>query len=113
MLPDRLCASAAMAAVLLLGVTVTAAAPALADEQLPCTQFTHLAGFLAQTYGEKPVSAGLQANGQLLQIFASNDTGSWTAVTTSPAGLACVVAMGRYWEQAKDADQVFNPAAYR
>jgi hypothetical protein len=88
-----------------LALLAATAVPALADErpggnQLPCTRLDHLSGFLAQTYGEKPVSAGLQANGQLLQIFASQDTGTWTAVTTSPAGLACVVATGRGWEQA-------------
>jgi hypothetical protein len=95
-----------------LALLVATAVPALADEQsgagqLPCTRLDHLSGFLSQTYGEKPVSAGLQANGQLLQIFASRDTGTWTAVTTSPAGLACVVATGRGWEDAPGI-----PAAY-
>jgi hypothetical protein len=95
-----------------LALLAATAVPALADDQagggqLPCTRLDHLSGFLAQSYGERPVSAGLQANGQLLQIFASRDTGTWTAVTTSPAGLACVVATGRGWEQARGI-----PAAY-
>ena len=48
-----------------LALLVATAAPALASEQLPCTRFEQLAGFLAQTYGEKPVSTGLQADGQI------------------------------------------------
>ncbi len=102
-----------------LALLAATAVPALADEQLPdgsrlpCTRLDRLVGFLAQTYGERPVSAGLQANGQLLQIFASSDTGTWTAVTTSPAGLACVVATGRAWEQARGADRIYDPAVYR
>lgn len=84
-----------------------AAGPASAAEEqgprpLPCTRPDHLAGFLEQAYGERPVAAGLQSNGQLLQVFAASgaDGGSWTAVATSPAGTACVVATGRHWEQA-------------
>lgn len=81
-------------AVLALGVL--AATPALA-EQPPCGEVDHLARLLDENYGETPVSNGLQANGQLLQIFASPDTGTWTAVTTTPQGMACIVATGRYW----------------
>lgn len=95
-----------------------AATPALADEAagLPCTRQDNLTTFLARTYGETPVSAGLQGNGQLLQIFVSADSGSWTAVSTDPAGLACVVATGRDWEQrdaGAGAERVYDPAAYR
>jgi hypothetical protein len=96
-------------------LVLPAAATAAADEQqqLPCTRLDHLAGFLEQTYGERPVSAGLQSNGQLLQIFVSGG-GSWTAVATSPAGTACVVATGRHWEQAGDpVAEVRTPAAAR
>jgi len=87
-------------------------------QQLPCTRFDHLAGFLEQTYGERPVSAGLQSNGQLLQIFVSDAGGSWTAVATSPAGTACIVATGRNWERDDDdgggaTAEVHTPAAVR
>jgi hypothetical protein len=94
-----------------LAVLVATAAPALATEQLPCTRFEQLAGFLAQTYGEKPVSTGLQADGQILQIFSSQERGSWTAVTTNAAGKSCVVATGRHWEQDEArTDEVYRPA---
>lgn len=98
-----------------LALLIAAAAPAVANEQLPCTKFDHLAGFLADTYGERQVSAGLQSNGQLLQIFSSPETGSWTAVTTSPAGMACVVATGRHWAQdpGHKAEEAYNPASLR
>jgi hypothetical protein len=56
----------------------------------------------------------LQANGQLLQIYSSPSTGSWTAVSTDPGGLACVVATGHSWEdlEREGVDQVFTPAAH-
>jgi hypothetical protein len=59
-----------------LALLAAAAVPALAEEQPPCARLDHLVGFLARSYGEKPVSAGLQGNGQLLEIFASGDTGT-------------------------------------
>lgn len=63
----------------------------------PCAETRRVADVLHGSYGELPISAGLQENGQLLQIFASPDTGSWTAVTTSPRGISCVLATGRRW----------------
>src|SRR5688500_15081428 len=63
----------------------------------PCGSVNEVARLLDQSYGELPVSNGLQGNGQLLQIYASPTTGSWTAVTTTPPGVSCVVATGRSW----------------
>lgn len=79
-----------------LGAIALFASPASGHE-LPCGQTAHLARLLDQSYGEVPVSAGLQGNGQLLQIFASPTTGTWTAVTTTPRGLSCVIATGQRW----------------
>lgn len=74
------------------------------QEQMSCAQLAELAAGLAEHYGEKPVAMGLQPNGQLLEIFASPDSGTWTALTTSPAGLACVVATGKGWQQGAPGD---------
>jgi hypothetical protein len=73
-------------------------APARA-QQMPCAKLAEVTAGLAERYREKLVSAGLQANGQLLEIFASPDGATWTALTTSPAGLACMVATGKNWQQ--------------
>jgi hypothetical protein len=90
-----------------LGAIALAASPALARE-LPCGESGNLAQMLDQSYGEVPISTGLQGNGQLLQIYASPATGSWTAVTTSPRGVSCVVATGQGWA---DKDPALNVAA--
>jgi DNA-binding MarR family transcriptional regulator len=57
-----------------------------AAQQMPCAKLAEVTAGLAEHYREKLVSAGLQANGQLLEIFASPDGATWTALTTSPAG---------------------------
>jgi hypothetical protein len=88
-----------------LGAIALLASPALA-RQLPCGETTQLKRMLDQSYGEVPISNGLQGNGQLLQIFASPTTGTWTAVTTTPRGMSCVVATGKRW-----ADEQPEPTA--
>lgn len=48
-------------------------------------------------YAEKAQSIGLSNGGQLLEIYASAQ-GTWTALLTTPAGTACIVAYGEAWE---------------
>ena len=62
--------------------------PAPAAER-PCAQTDRLSELLDRSYGEMPVSTGLQQNGQLLQVYASPTTHTWTAVTTTPQGVSC------------------------
>ena len=69
--------------------------------QVPCSAYTEIARQLGDRYEEAPVSLGLQSNGNLLQVFASRASGTWTIVSTAPDGFACVVAVGDNWEQVK------------
>lgn len=71
--------------------------------RLPCFSYAEVARQLKGTYEEAPVSLGLQANGNLLQVFNSAKSGSWTIVSTSPDGTACILAAGRNWENLKQA----------
>jgi ABC-type transport system involved in cytochrome c biogenesis permease subunit len=73
---------------------MAAAAPAQA--QVPCAMRDVLAQSLANRHGEVPVSRGLTAEGNLLEVFAST-SGSWTVVITRPTNLACIHAVGHYW----------------
>jgi hypothetical protein len=66
--------------------------------RLPCHDYAEIARQLRATYEEAPVSLGLQSDGNLLQVFSSRKTGSWTIVSTSPKGFACVLAAGQHWE---------------
>lgn len=64
----------------------------------PCHDYGEIARQLADRYKEAPISAGLQANGHLLQVFRSAESGTWTILSTSPGGLTCIVAAGKGWE---------------
>jgi hypothetical protein len=80
-----------------LAVASTTSGPVHAAGPAACATADTLTGLLDRSYGELPISNGLQKNGQLLQIYASPTTGTWTAVTTTPTRVSCVLATGRNW----------------
>ena len=55
---------------------------------------------LDKTYHEQSTGAGLQNPQQLLEIWSSPDTGSFTVFITRSDGLSCVMASGRNWHSA-------------
>lgn len=54
---------------------------------------------LAQKYGETRQSFGLAQNAQVVELFASLETGSWTIIITRPTGISCMVAAGQNFER--------------
>ncbi len=76
-------------------------APPEALGELPCSGYEQIRAELGQHYAEAPVSIGLQSNGHLLQLFASAGRDTWTMVSLSPDGQACVVAAGSNWQSLK------------
>lgn len=53
---------------------------------------------LAETYGETRRGIGMAQQGAVMEVFASDDTGSWTITVTLPNGLTCLVAAGEAYE---------------
>jgi hypothetical protein len=53
---------------------------------------------LAEGYGESRQSVGLGSNNAVVEVFASEETGSWTITVTAPNGLTCLVASGQSFE---------------
>ena len=58
---------------------------------------------LANKYGESRQSMGLGANNAVVEVFASDESGSWTITVTSPAGVTCLVASGQHFEELAEA----------
>lgn len=53
---------------------------------------------LAEGYGETRQSVGLGANNAVVEVFASDETGTWTITVTTPNGMTCLVASGQSYE---------------
>lgn len=58
---------------------------------------------LADKYGESRQSIGIGAQGAVVEVFASQDTGSWTITVTSTNGMTCLVASGQSFETLAEA----------
>lgn len=52
---------------------------------------------LAGRYNEQLAGGGLQSPLQLLEVWASYETGSFTVFVTRPDGVSCIVATGQNW----------------
>lgn len=77
--------------------TLVFLAPQARAQEAICLDREKLAQALAGRYSEKPVAAGLDSAGKLLEIFASGNGASWTMTVTSPDGVSCVIATGEQW----------------
>ena len=58
---------------------------------------------LASKYREARQSMGLGANNQVIEVFASSETGTWTITVTMPNGVTCLVASGQAFEELAEA----------
>src|SRR3954453_15762186 len=88
------------AALLAFGMLPSAAhaRPAATAPHPLCAAYREVQRQLAAGYGEAPVAVGLRSNGELLQVFASAESGPWTIVSTTPQGTACTPRPGRHWD---------------
>ncbi len=81
-----------------IGAMLLATEHAFAETNANCAPRDRVLERLATTYGETRQSIGLAANNAVLEVFASNETGSWTVTVTLPTGQTCLVASGIAFE---------------
>jgi hypothetical protein len=53
---------------------------------------------LESHFGESRQSIGMAANGRVVEVFASHETGTWTITVTLPNGVTCLIASGNTFE---------------
>ncbi len=58
---------------------------------------------LADSYGETRQAIGLGANNAVIEVFASDETGTWTITVTMASGMTCLVASGQAYERLAEA----------
>lgn len=80
-----------------LGLVMFAAAGAFAQQQ-NCAPRDTVVERLADGYGESRQSIGIGAQGAVVEVFASSDTGTWTITVTMPTGVTCLVASGQSFQ---------------
>lgn len=63
-----------------------------------CDARDRVLAFLADRYGETRRSFGLSDQAAVMELFAAEDTGTWTITMTLPDGQMCLVASGAGYE---------------
>ena len=69
-----------------------------------CAERNNVIASLGEKYGETRRSVGLDQNNRVVELYASETTGTWTLLLTLPDGRTCLMAAG-------DAFQATNPMA--
>ncbi|MBF9035320.1 hypothetical protein HKCCE2091_13830 [Rhodobacterales bacterium HKCCE2091] len=59
-----------------------------------CAARDVIVGALSSRYGETAQSLGLGPGNRVVELFASEETGTWTITVTSVNGTTCLVASG-------------------
>lgn len=67
--------------------------PAMAMSQ-ECAPYDDVKTVLEENFNEFARFEGMDSQGNLLEIFSNERTGTWTAIITQPTGIACVVGVG-------------------
>jgi hypothetical protein len=68
--------------------------PVLAQQN--CAERAVVIQRLTEAYGEGQLGAGLQQN-TIVEVWVSDETGTWSALQTRPDGTSCIVASGTDW----------------
>ncbi|MET4101545.1 hypothetical protein ABIE58_000966 [Roseovarius sp. MBR-78] len=98
----RLCSTAVIFGAAALAPPFATQAQAQA-QGLTCLPRAALVERLEGAYKESPTGGGLQNPQQLLEVWASSETGSFTVFITRPNGVSCIVATGQHWTGATTA----------
>lgn len=72
------------------------APPALAQSSA-CMPRDTLVQKLEVTYGERLTGGGLKNALQVIELWSSDESGSFTVFVTRADGLACIIAAGQNW----------------
>ena len=79
-------------------IALSSAVKADAQQQRNCAPREMVINRLADGYGETRQSIGMAANNAVVEVYASDESGSWTIIVTTPNGLSCLVASGQGFE---------------
>ncbi len=83
------------AAILLAALIALQGAPVAA--QMACGPRDSVVEKLGEKYGEVRRGGGLAGPTAIFEIWASEATGTWTILKTTPNGFTCIMAVGDGW----------------
>ena len=79
-----------------LGTFLAFALPAAAQQQ--CAPREAVVAHLNDNFSETRQAIGVARGNRVMEVFASDESGSWTITVTHPNGVTCLVAAGQGFE---------------
>ncbi len=70
-----------------------------AEGSQACAERSSVVQKLEEKFGETLRSLGLHRDDGVVEIYSSEETGTWTILMTRPDGMTCLLAAGQRWEQ--------------
>ncbi len=77
------------------------AAQAAQAEQMVCGERANMVRLLSDKYGETRRSMGLTDGQAVVEMYASDETGSWSILITDTQGTTCMLAAGTAFQADK------------
>ncbi|WP_428672210.1 hypothetical protein [Roseibium sp.] len=84
----------------LLAVTL----PTTLSAQTVCADRGDLVNNLTNRYGEAFAGGGLQSEEQIVEVWFSEEKGTWTVLMTRADGKSCIMASGTNWHDPGEVD---------
>jgi hypothetical protein len=81
-----------------LGLGGMVAASDIAFGAAQCDARDRVVAMLAERYGETRRSVGIAGENAVMELFAAEDSGTWTIAMTFPDGQMCLMASGAGYE---------------
>ncbi|MCU0903539.1 MAG: hypothetical protein MUE83_06645 [Tabrizicola sp.] len=81
-----------------LGLAAMIAAADLAHGAPQCDSREAVTALLADRYGETRRSVGIAGQSAVMELYASDETGTWSITMTLPDGMMCLMASGSNYE---------------
>jgi hypothetical protein len=89
---------------LMLGAAVLTALSSLPSKaEMACGERDEIIAKLSDEFNEKRVGMGLGHDGQVVEVYASGASGSWTMLVTFPTRQTCLYGAGEAWQQNRPA----------
>lgn len=80
------------------GLAVLLSATQVAQGAPQCDSREAVTTLLADRYGETRRSVGLAGQAAVMELYASDETGTWSITMTMPDGMMCLMASGSNYE---------------
>jgi hypothetical protein len=84
--------------VLSFGLAAVLAVPQIAHSAPQCDSREAVTTLLADRYGETRRSVGIAGQAAVMELYASDETGTWSITMTLPDGMMCLMASGSNYE---------------